>query len=108
MKNPNQKSFSGIAISSFVLGIVAILTSTILYFNDFSIIAGIIGFVFGLIAVIKICKEKNGKGLAIAGIVLSSVAIICVFGTQIAYYNAINQLYNESLYSLEKLESYYN
>lgn len=106
MTNSNQSSISGIAISSFVLGLVGLLSSTVPIINNLSFIMGIVGLVFGIIALVKICKEKGGKGLAIAGVVLSAVTFVCVLGSQAAYTAILNQASNEIEYSYSQLESY--
>jgi len=63
---------SGFAITSLVLGIIAIFP------NPFSsIILGILALIFGLIAKSKINKGSvGGKGISIAGIILGIIGIV--------------------------------
>jgi hypothetical protein len=83
----------GLAVASLVLGIIGILTS---WFGLGGIL-GIIGLVLGLVAIGKARKGKaGGKGVAIAGTVLSGLAIaltivfiavyIAAFGPRISQY----------------------
>ncbi len=62
---PVQPSTSGLAITSLVLGILGFCTSGL---------SGILGLIFGIIALISISKSKGlkkGSGFAIGGIVCS-------------------------------------
>ncbi len=60
----------GFAITSMVLGIVALLLAVLWFISP---ILAITGLVFGIIA---LTKKQAGKGMAIAGVILSSVAIL--------------------------------
>ena len=70
----------GLAITALVLGIVAILGSWIPFLSIGSIIIGLIGLVFGIIAVILAASKKAaGLVMAIVGGGLSLLAIIFGF-----------------------------
>ncbi len=62
-----QTGSQGLAIASLVLGILAIVTSLVWYIG---ITLGILAIVFGVISI------KNGRGKAIAGIVMGSIGIV--------------------------------
>ncbi len=67
----------GLAVASLVLGILAILGCLIPILNVVSIILAIIAIVLGAVALVQAKKPgRGGKGLAIAGIILSVLAII--------------------------------
>ncbi|MDH4240422.1 MAG: DUF4190 domain-containing protein [Phycisphaerae bacterium] len=68
---PSAKT-SGMAIASLVLGICGILTCGL------SAIIGLILGIVGLCAINKRAEQLKGKGLAIAGIVTSAIAIVLI------------------------------
>lgn len=73
-----EKKNTSLGIISFIFGILALLTICM----GVEIFPAIIGFVIGIIAIVKAnCK----KGLAIAGVVLSSIAIVTFFFTILGY-----------------------
>lgn len=71
----NQKQTNGFAIAGFVLSIVSLLCCGT---------TSILGLVFSIIGLVNANKQNGeGKGLAIAGIVISSIMIIlfvCLYG----------------------------
>lgn len=88
-----QKSIgtSGLAIAGLILGVLAIVCSPIPILNNLAPIPGVLGLVFGIIAMLGISKGKSrGKGLAIAAIVLGIVSFAVVLGTQQMYSNALD------------------
>ena len=66
---------SGLAITSFVLGLVAMFLSWIPFVG---LIASIIGLIMGIVALVKISKNSQlkGKWMAIVGIILCSILFI--------------------------------
>lgn len=82
-----EKGTSGLAITALVLGIIAVVLSWVPVVNNFAAFLAVIGLVFGIIGIIKTGAKgrRKGRGLAIAGTVLSIVAIIVTFGTQAFY-----------------------
>ena len=73
---PPQEGSSGMAVASMVLGLLAILLSCCLY--PVAFLLALIGLILGAVA---IKKDTPGKGMAIAGLVLSliSIAIAVLF-----------------------------
>lgn len=70
--SPAEQKTSGFAIAGMVLGILAIVTCY------FGIIFGILGLIFSAIANSRINKNPAtlaGKGMAVAGLVMSIVAL---------------------------------
>lgn len=59
----------GLAIASMVLGIIALVLSCLWYI---SIPCGLVGLILGGVA---LAKHTRGKGMAIAGLVCSIIAI---------------------------------
>ena len=75
--NPyQQKSTDGFAITSMVLGILAVLSCY------FGIILGTIAVIFGHVSLSKMKKNPGlqGKGMAIAGLVCGYVGILVTIG----------------------------
>lgn len=73
-----KKKSNALAITGLILGILAMGGSFIPFLNNGSIILGVIGAVFAIIALIK----KNSKGLTITGLVLCILAVIISFALQ--------------------------
>ncbi|MBO5179532.1 MAG: DUF4190 domain-containing protein [Clostridia bacterium] len=67
--NVQPSDSTGLAIASMVLGIISLIFFCASYI---SFCAGIIGIILGAISLA--CK-KDGKGMAIAGLVCSSVSV---------------------------------
>lgn len=63
-------------ISSMILGILSFLIS-MSWFQDLSLILGVLAVVLGIIAIVK----KKSKGFGIAGVVLSVLALIIMFSS---------------------------
>ena len=76
-----KKGTNGMGIVSLVLGILAIAGSFIPVVNNASIIIGVIGIIFGIIGLLK----NKPKGLAIAGLVISLLAVIISFALQASW-----------------------
>ncbi len=69
---PQQpKATSGCCIASLILGIIAILSSCCFYF--ISIPCAVLGIIF---AAVGIKSGKGGKGMGIAGLILSIISIV--------------------------------
>ncbi|NMA80272.1 MAG: DUF4190 domain-containing protein [Clostridiales bacterium] len=64
-----QQGSNGMAIASMVLGIISVITCC---WWQLSVVVGIVGLVLGIL---HNKKQTTGRGMAIAGIVLSIVGI---------------------------------
>lgn len=83
---------SGMAIASLVLGIVAAALSWMPIVNNLAFLVGLVGLALGIVGIVGCMRKgKGGKGLAIAGTVLSVVALVVVLATQAAYTAAIDE-----------------
>lgn len=82
-----EKKKESIAISliALIIGILALLLSWVPIVNNLAAIFAVIGFIFGIIAIIV--NRKNKKTLAIVGLVVSVISFAIVMATQ-AYYGA--------------------
>lgn len=72
---------NGLAVAALVLGIVAALGCLVPVLNIGSIVLAVVGLVLGLVSLVK---RRAGKGMAIAGIVLSVVAIVTAIIVNVA------------------------
>jgi hypothetical protein len=70
-QQPQNNPVSGCSITAMILGIVAILTSCCFYY--ISIPCAIIGVI---LAAVGMKSGKGGKGMAIAGLVLSIISLV--------------------------------
>lgn len=99
-----NKPRSGLAIAALVLGIVAAATSFMPIINNISFFIALIGLVLAIVAMVGIRKGKNsGKGIAIAGLVLSIVAGVMVLGTQAFYSAVLDEAMDQSTQQLNKM-----
>lgn len=82
---------SAMGITGFVLGIVALLTSAIPVVNNASFFLALLGAVFAIVGLVAgVRGTRSGKGLSIAGLIVSIVAIVVVIVSQAVYSAAIN------------------
>ncbi len=89
MAETENLSKSGLAIAALVIAIIAALSSIIPIINNLSFFLAIISLVLGIVAMIGISRGKHsGKGIGIASIVLSIIAIVLVLATQ-SFYGAV-------------------
>lgn len=72
MEGEVKKSSKAFAIVALIMGILAIINSFIPFLNVVSYIFAILGIIFGIIGIVK----KNGKVMAIIGLVLAGVSMI--------------------------------
>lgn len=70
-KEPSNPKDSGLAIASLVLGILSLLSSCCIFYV--SIVLAIVSLVLGIVS---LAGKHGGKGMAIAGIVLSSISVL--------------------------------
>ncbi len=88
---PPQQSPGGLAISSLVLGIVGIFSSWVMIGLPFAIGGLVLG-------IISLAKKMPGRGLAIAGTVISSLAVlsaILMFLLSLIFINAASESLNK-------------
>lgn len=104
VQTDTNKPRSGFAIAALVLGIVAAATSFMPIINNASFFIALIGLILAIVAIAGIRKGRNsGKGLAVAGLVLSIVAGLLVLGTQAFYSAALDEAVDQSTQQLNKM-----
>ena len=67
-------------IASMIIGIVALLFGFIPFCGTWAILPAMVGLGLGVADVIVKSKQKKGKGMAIAGLVLNPLAIMVIIG----------------------------
>lgn len=65
-------------VASLVLGIVSVIIGFVPICGTIAFIPAIIGLILGIVDIVKKSKSQEAKGLAIAGTVLSSIAILII------------------------------
>lgn len=64
----NENKNNGLAVASMVLGIIALLASCFY--------GGVLGIVSLILGIVSVAMNRSGKGMAVAGIVTSSISIL--------------------------------
>lgn len=86
---PERLSAGG--VTALVLGIIGTILSFVPIVNNLAAILGVIGIVFGFVGFVGVRKgKKRGKGITIAGIVLSVIAIVITLVMQSATGKALD------------------
>ena len=86
---------SAMAITSLVIGLVALLTSLLPFINNFSFFLALLGVLFGLVGLVATLRgTRSGKALAIAALVVNIVAAAAVLASQEAYSNALDEAFD--------------
>lgn len=65
-------------VAALVLGIISILISWIPCVGSLALIPAIVGLILGIVDTVQKSKKGEKKGLAIAGIVLTAIAIVVI------------------------------
>ncbi|GAA0359639.1 DUF4190 domain-containing protein [Actinoallomurus spadix] len=81
----------GLGIAALVLGIAGLLT---LLLCGIGVILAIIGLVIGIIAVVR----RNGRGMAVAGLVLSVITLVIAIGFAVWFYGRIQPCADRARY----------
>ncbi len=99
-QQPIEKKNNAMSIASMVCGIVSLVSSCCVYL---SVPLAVVGLILGILSI----KNKNdGKGMAIAGIILSGITlflVLIIIIACVAFPDAWNELLNDYNW-----DSYYN
>lgn len=88
---------SALAITGLVVGVVALATSFMPIINNVSFFVALLGAalsVCGLVATVK--RTRDGKALAIAGLIVSLIAAVVVLASQSFYTAALDDAFSGS------------
>jgi hypothetical protein len=87
------KKGAGLAITSMVLGIIALLLSWVPIVNNLAAVLAVVGLALGIPALVFARRGTHGgTGLAITGLVTSVLAIALVIATQALYSSVIDEV----------------
>ncbi|MEL7975771.1 DUF4190 domain-containing protein [Isoptericola sp. F-RaC21] len=92
MPQPIPRRGNAMAITGFVIAVVALLLCFIPIINNFAFFLALVGLVFGIIGLVKTRKGAAHKGIAIAGVILSVLSGAGVLVSQTIYGNALDSL----------------
>lgn len=82
---------SAMAVAGLVLGIVALATSFVPIVNNASFFIALLSAAFAAVGIVAAVRgTRTGRGMAIAALVVSAVAIAVVFATQSLYGAAVD------------------
>lgn len=91
------------ALVGLIIGIIGLLLSAVPIVNNFAAVLAVVGLVFGIVGLVKVMKGKRrGKGLAIAAVIVSALALVVVFASQAFYGSVIDQASKEANKSMDR------
>lgn len=86
----SPKGSNGMAVAGFVLGILGFLGAFIPVLNIGAIVLAVIGAALAAVGLARSKSVRGGKGLAIAGLVLSVLAVVIAIIIDVAVGSAVN------------------
>lgn len=93
-------STSAMAIAGLVVGIIGLLGSAVPILNNIAFFIALLGLIFGIVGLVGVIRGKHrGKGLAIAAIVVSIIAVVVVLATQSMYSAALDEVTADTSFS---------
>lgn len=84
------KGTNGLATAGFVLGLLALLGAWIPVLNFLGIILGVVGAILAGVGLAKSQRVAAGKGLAIAGLIMSLLGILIAIVINVAFVGAVD------------------
>ena len=96
---------TGFAITSLVLGIIAVLTALTFLLGQYGAVLGMIAAVFGFLAARKNKKNGHKRGLARAGMTLGIIAVPLGFATAAIFMSAVDTAVDSFDQSMVVLEA---
>lgn len=91
-------------IAALILGIVSILIMMIPFCGTIGVLPAIVGLILGIVDIIQKQKASKPRGIAIAGISLSAVAIIGSIIWMILISGTIGLVTREAIDELDQLD----
>ena len=87
-------------VASLVLGILSILICWIPCVNYLAFVPAVIGVILGIVDTVKKSKSGEKKGMAIAGLILSAVAVVIIFLWTVIFGAAVSTVDGNELNSV--------
>lgn len=96
-------------IAALILGILSIIIGFIPLCGAIAFVPALIGLILGIVDTVQKNKKGEKKGISIAGIILSAIAIVIISAWVFIFGNAVkNADLNELEKSLSELNEYYS
>jgi hypothetical protein len=103
---PAPRKGSGLAIAALVLGIIALVLCWVPIVNNFAAVLAVVGLALGIPALVSARRGKRtGRGMALASVILSVVAIVGVLATQALYSSVLDDVSDEINNSIESADA---
>lgn len=68
-------------VAALVLGIISIIVGFVPFCGAIAFVPAVVGLILGIVDIVKKNKENKPKGLAIAGTILTAIAIVIIIIT---------------------------
>lgn len=91
----NSGVHGGLGIAAFVLGVVGLIGCWVPLLGILAAVVAVIGLAMGIAGIVSANNKNRKKGLAIAGTILSAVAIVIVIASQILYGSVVSTAIDE-------------
>lgn len=96
-------------VASLVLGIISLLTSWIPFVCFFAFILAVIGLILGIVDSVKKSKANDRKkGISIAGLVISAIAIPIIIIMSFVSIGVFIAIIEDSNYNYDYYNDYYD
>lgn len=93
---PGARKGSGLAISALVVGAIALLLCWVPIINNLAAVLAVVGLALGIPALVSARRGKRtGSGLAVAGVIVSVLALAGVLATQAFYVSVLDDVADE-------------
>ena len=89
-------------VASLVLGILSVLICWIPCVNYLAFIPAVIGVILGIVDTVKKSKSGESKGMSIAGLILSAIAVVIIFLWTVIFGAAASTVNEDSLENLAR------
>ena len=84
---------SAMAVTTLVLGVIALLTSFLPIINNLSFFIALLGTIFGIVSIVAIVRgTRRGKALAVSGLVVNIIALVVVLASQAMLSAALDEV----------------
>lgn len=94
---PAPQGTSAMAITGFVVGFIALGTSFMPIINNVSFFIGLAGIVLAIVGIVGTGKgKKKGRGMAVAGLVISIASLVVVLASQAFYSSVIDSAFDSA------------
>jgi hypothetical protein len=86
----NSEGNIGMRLAGFIIAVIGLVLSPVPIINNFAALMLVVALVLSAIGWRGASKRGEKKGLAVAGVIMSVVGLVVVFGSQAFYGNALD------------------